>query len=157
MTRFYLGLWKYILVNVWAICLQALAFTSAHSVQVKFCHVFVYQAISDSPHLCFCAFVCVVVNVLSVRSTATLLAGAVCTNIGCGGGLRGSQGEVGRHGPTLVHAHTHTWLLKQEAPNHTPPPPGDARTHTGTHEEGAASAALIKTVAVYLSLLLTVL
>lgn len=97
-----------------------------------------------------------VVNVLSVRSTATLLAGAVCTNIGCGGGLRGSQGEVGRHGPTLAYSHTHTWLLKQEAPNHTTPPPqGDVRTHTGTDEEGAASAALIKTVAVYLRLLLT--
>lgn len=72
----------------------------------------------------FCAFVCVVVNVLSMRSKATLLAGAVCTNIGCGGGLRGSQREVARHGPTPVQAHTYTHtntqLLEQEAPNHTP-------------------------------------
>lgn len=68
--------------------------------------VLVYQAISTSPYLG--AFVCVVVTVLSVRSRATLLAGAVCTNIGCGGGLRGSQREVGRHGPTRVHARIHS-------------------------------------------------
>lgn len=97
---------------------------------------------------------CVVVTVLSVRSRATLLAGAVCTNIGCGGGLRGSQGEVGKHGPTLVHAHTHTASEAGSSKSYTPF--GDARTHTGTLEEGVASAALIKTVAAYLSLPITV-
>lgn len=60
MTHFYLSLRKYIQANVWAICLQALAFTSAHSAQVNLCLVFVYQAISDSQYLCVfvCACVC---------------------------------------------------------------------------------------------------
>lgn len=86
--------------------------------QVNFCRVFVYQAISASLYISVHLYVAV--NVLSVRSKETLLAGVVCTNIGCGGGLRGSQREVARHGPTPVQAHTHTQLLKQEAPNHTP-------------------------------------
>ena len=114
--------------------------------------------------------VCVVVNALSVRSRATFLAGAVCTNIGCGGGLRGSQGKwEGMGQPWYVHAHAHTHgqtHTHARARTHTATEAGssksytplrDARTHTGTdtQEEGAASAALIKTVAAYLSLPLT--
>lgn len=78
----------------------------------------------------FCAFVCVVVNVLSMRSKATLLAGAVCTNIGCGGGLRGSQREVARHGPTPVQAHTHKHAAAKAGSSKSYTPPGEARTHT---------------------------
>lgn len=116
----------------------------------------------------FCAFVCVVVNVLSVRGTANP-PGRCCLykhrmwwrSAGEPGG------EVGRHGPAPVHAHRHTATEAGSSKSyHRPPPstrlppsPGDARTHTGadTQEEGAASAALIKTVAAYLCLLLTVL
>lgn len=73
-----------------------------------------------------------------------------------------SAGEPGGSGKawanpgacTYTHIATEAGSFKSYSP-----PPGDARTHTGTdtQEEGAASAALIKTVAAYLSLLLTVL
>lgn len=120
-----------------------------------------YFWLSASPYIS--VHLCVVVNVLSMRSKATLLAGAVCTNIGCGGGLRGSQREVARHGPTPVqagtHIHTHKHTAAKAGSSKSYTPPGEARTHTGagSQEEGAASASLIKTVAVHLSPLLTVL
>lgn len=125
--------------------------------QVNFCRVFVYQVISASLYISVHLYVAV--NVLSVRSKETLLAGVVCTNIGCGGGLRGSQREVARHGPTPVQAHTHTHTAAKAGSSKSYTPPGEARTHTGagSQEEGAASVSLIKTVAVHLDLLLTLL
>lgn len=68
---------------------------------------------------------------------------------------------MGTHGPTLMHAHTHTHahahIATEAGSSKSYTPLRDARTHTGTdtQEEGASSAALIKTVAVYLSLPLT--
>lgn len=146
-------------LNVWAICLQAVAFTSAHSTLANFCRVSSYFCLSASLYISVHLYVAV--NILSVQSKATLLAGVVCTNIGCGGGLRGSQREVARHGPTLVQAHTHTHkhTAAKAGSSKSYTPPGEARTHrgTGSQEEGAASVSLIKTVAVHLNLLLTLL
>lgn len=58
---------------------------------------------------------------------------------------------------TRVHTHTYPRTASEAGSSKSYTPLGDARTHTGTdtQEEGAASTALIKTVAAYLSLPLT--
>lgn len=70
-----------------------------------------------------------------------------------------SAGEPGGSGKAWTNpgAYTYTCTATEAGSSKSYTPPGDVRTHTGTdtQEEGAASAALIKTVAAYLSLLLT--
>lgn len=74
-------------------------------------------------------------------------------------GEPGGSGKAWASPDASTHTHTnkHTRTATEAGSSKSYAPLGDARTHTGrdTQEEGAASAALIKTVAAYLSLPLT--
>lgn len=74
-----------------------------------------------------------------------------------GSGKAWTYPGAGAHTNTRARSHKHTAAKAGSSKSYTPL--GEARTHTGagSQEEGAASASLIKTVAVHLSLLLTAL
>lgn len=111
--------------------------------------LFLTPRISACVFLCVCACVCVWSLMCSAcEAEQRSWPAAVCTNIGCGGGLRGSRGEVGRHGPTLAHAsaharthtlsHTHTqgyWSRKHQI-IHPPPARRGENTHRHRRTRG---------------------